>query len=191
MAARRATVVGSSAYELERIGVIPEIPLERPRDLPRQRGYEREREHVEVRPETEERIRQRARSRAMQKAARSQYVSAFAVVGAIAAFVMVVFMLMIYVQLTVITGETTALETQLEELQLEQDSIAAKYNSTVNLGVIEDYARNVLGMTEPAEGQIFYLENKLEDEAVILNQDAVKDFGVLSVITSFFSSIME
>lgn len=127
----------------------------------------------------------------MQKAARGQYVSVFAVVGAIAVVTMVVLMLMLYVQLAVITGETTALETQLETLQMEQDSISTQYNNSFNLGKIEDYARNILGMTEPAEGQVFYLESSLGDEAVILNGNATKDFGILSTITSFFSSIME
>lgn len=191
MAMRKATVVGSSAYDLERIGAIPEIPFDHPREFPKRIPDHRERERVNVRPETEERVKERARTRSREKARQGQYISVFAVVGTMAVVVMVFLVILSYIQLAVTTDEISALESQLGELNEEQTTLKVEHDSTFNLREVEDYARNVIGMTEPAEGQIFYLESDIEDRAVILDQKAVKDFGILSAITSFFSSIVE
>lgn len=181
--ASRATVVGSSAYELERIGAIPEIPFERPGHIPRER--------VPVRPETEERVNDRARERARTKARQGQYVSAFAVIGTICVCILLIFVLISYIQLSVINDKTADMETELSLVQEETELLEIKYEGAFNLNDVEDYARNILGMTDPAQGQTYYLENSLGDETRILNQGALKDYGILGPITSFFSSIVE
>lgn len=177
--ARRATVVGSSAYELERVGAIPEIPLERQRRIPRER--------VPVRPETGERTRERAGAKAKQR----QYVSVFAVVGTVCVCVMLLLVLISYIQLAVLTNETAGMEAQLSQLKEDASLMEVEYDRAFSLNDVEDYARNILGMTKPAQGQTYYIENSLKDEATILDQGALKDFGVLGSIASFFSSIME
>ena len=181
--ASRATVVGSSAYELERIGAIPEIPFERPGHIPR--------EHVPVRPEIEERVKDRAKARAMAKAKQGQYVSAFAVIGTVCVCILLVLVLISYIQLSVITDEMAGMENELSLVQEEAELLEIKYERAFNLNDVEDYARNVLGMTEPAKGQTYYLENSLGDEATVLDQGALKEYGILGSITSFFSSIVE
>lgn len=181
--ASRATVVGSSAYDLERIGAIPEIPLEKPRHTPR----------GAVRPETETReqanqqLKQRARTRSRQ----GQYVSVFAVMGTVCVCALLFLVVCSYMQLSVLTAETAELETQLEKIKEDTSVLEAEYDSAFNLTEIEEYARNVLGMAEPAQGQTFYLQNSLEDKAVILDREGLKDYGVLSSITAFFNSIVE
>lgn len=188
MAARSATAASSSsAYELESIGAIPEIPLERPREIPRERYDGRRR--VEVSEETEEKIKQRARARTVAK--NRQYISVFAIVGSITAVVLIVLVIFSYIQLAVLTDETAKLETELQEVAETNESLSVEYDNEFNLTYLEDYAKNILGMAEPAEGQVYYLENGLKDEASVLDKSVIKDYGILSAITSFFSSLME
>jgi len=186
MAARSATLSGTSAYELEHVGAIPEIPLERPR----RRVYPETGKRVKVNPQTEERLREWARERSAARTVTKQSVSPFAVVGFFCIGIMLVILLASYIQLTELSAESARLETELSELNDTAQKLNIAYTSAFNMAEIESYARNNLGMSEPSSSQIYYLESQSEDRSYILvTEGDGRDFGILTTIMDFFSSL--
>jgi len=190
MFANSISVAGtSSAYDLERIGAIPEIPLEIPKRRP-ERVRVKTGEPVRVSPETERRLRERARERAGAKTVNGQFVSPFAVVGFLCVGFMLILMLISYTQLAVATDQAAKLETELAALNETANQLEVDYESAFNIVEIENYARNILGMNVASSNQIRYLENVQEDRSYIfVQQEEHRDFGILTSISDFFSSL--
>ncbi len=62
-------------------------------------------------------------------------------------------------------GEITTLESQLSELESDNASLAAEYESKTSLKSVEEYAQNVLGLEKLDKSQIEYVE--VEGDTVI------------------------
>jgi cell division protein FtsL len=87
------------------------------------------------------------------------------------------------IQLREVSAQTSALRTQVAELQSEQDALTAEYETALNLTEVEDRAINELGMSKPASEQIQYIDADTEDKAEILSDDQGSGLG------NFFRSI--
>ena len=100
-----------------------------------------------------------------------QTISPVSILGFACAAVMLVFMLIAKIQLTVITDQAVALESELSSLSLEQNRLLIEYESVFNRSEIEEYAMSTLGMQRPREEQIVYLNSTAPDKAVVLETD--------------------
>lgn len=122
----------------------------------------------------------------------TQSISPLAIVGALCAAVMVIFLLMARIQLTEVTDQAVALEQQLTELEVAQNRLLIDYESAFNLTEIEEYATTTLGMQRPREDQIFYLDSTVPDKAVIIEKaDDGEGLGdrfndMLSLLSEYF-----
>ncbi len=72
--------------------------------------------------------------------------------------VMIVFSLLASIKLAAVNDEAARLEKEAEELETENEILTARYESSVTLQEIEDYAVNKLGMQRLTPGQIYYIE---------------------------------
>lgn len=176
---KNRAVYGSLAYDFT---AVPEFYPERERE-PERRGddYARRRVVIPAPPVIgEEESTRRA-------AAAKQGVSPAAILGCALAAVMVVLFLMARIQLTEVTDMSAQLESQLVELESEQNRLRIEYESAFNLAEIEEYATTTLGMQKPREEQIYYLDSSVPDKATIIKEDTGS--GLWSEVKDFFSSI--
>lgn len=143
-------------------------------------------------PETQEetRPRERVSIRSKAKAVSRQGVSLLAVAGWACVAVLAVALLLSYVELNIISNESHELSAELESLKIEEVRLMIDYESTFRLDEVEEYATNMLGMVKSDNGQVKYLDNRAEDQAVILN-DTGANTGFSAALKSFFISIAE
>lgn len=174
-------VYGSAAYDLNRV---PGYGEPEARELPTPEELARER--------LEKRARERAHERARaQEAARAQTFGfpLLGVVGGLVAAALLVLMLLGYVQLAAISGETSSMRSSISRLEEENEAIRMEYEAAFDMDDVELYAINILGMSKPdANGQNNYTVI-IGDRAQILAEDETA--GVLARITGFFKSLTE
>ncbi len=174
-------VYGSAAYDLDRV---PGYGESTARELPTPEELARER----LEKRAQERIQERARAREAAKA-QTFGVPLFAIVGGLVVAALMVLLLLGYVQLTAISGETSAMRSSISRLEEENEAIKIQYESTFNMDDVELYAINILGMSKPdASGQNNYTVI-IGDRARILAEDETA--GLLARITGFFKSLTE
>ena len=65
------------------------------------------------------------------------------------------------------------LNDQITQLEYDNQYLAAKLESNLELGVLEKYATEELGMMHPDTNQVFYVDVNMQDEAVV-EEEAVK-----------------
>ena len=84
-----------------------------------------------------------------------------------AAFILAVLCAVLYskVESNTLFNEIHSLEQELKNLQSENITLAAEYESRTSLKNVEDYAENVLGLKKLDKSQIEYVE--LESDSVI------------------------
>lgn len=172
---------GSAAYDLDRIPGYGEPEV---RELPTPEELARER--------LEKRARERAQERARaQEAARAQTfgVPLLAIVGGLAVAALLVLMLLGYVQLAAISGETSSMRSSISRLEEENEAIRIQYESTFDMDDIELYAINILGMYKPDANSQNNYTVIIGDRAQILAEDETA--GMLARITGFFKSLTE
>ena len=119
-----------------------------------------------------------------------QYVSPGAVLGAMVAVVMLVFLMLAQVRLSIASKDALALENQVKELQAQQADLEISYETAFNLTELEDYAVNELGMQKPRSDQIFYVDGGAEDHTVILDETA-RQIGWADRVGDFLCRIAE
>lgn len=176
-------VYGSAAYDLDRVpgyaapeGEAQTLPA--PEELARERLEKRARE----------RALERARAR---EAAKEQTfgVPLLAIAGGLAVAALMVLMLLGYVQLAAISGQTSSMRSSISKLEEQNEIIRMQYEATFNMDDIELYAVNILGMVKPeTNGQSGYTVI-IGDRAQILAEDETA--GVLVRIKDFFRSLTE
>jgi len=142
---------------------------------------------VEI-PVPGDRTRQRQRARAAAAAQSVPGISLFAVVGSIAAAVLMVFVVLAQISLNEAAAETGKLNTQLQELTEHQRRLEITYESVIDMKEVERYAKDVLGMTIPDAGQIAIIRSVPDDRAEVIGGD---DESSLSGLGSFMSSLLE
>ncbi len=141
-------------------------------------------------PEVEARPKERVSIRSKTKAASRQGISLFAVAGWACIAVLAVALIMSYMELNTIANQSYEMKAELEELQAEETRLMIEYESTFQLDSIEEYATNMLGMVRADNGQIVYLDNRAEDQAVVLDSSSAGS-GISAALKSFFASIAE
>jgi len=178
----QAAVIGTSAYDLERIGALPGIP-EIEEDSPRRGTHE-----VMTPPgeETKKRVKARAKARARAR----QGISVFAVFGFIAVLTMLTMVILSHMQLAVISAEIAQLEGQIGTLQEESARLQVAYGHAFSQVEIERFAREELGMMEALRGQVLSPGTR-GDTAEILVLETAGEQGLLGRLAGFFSSLME
>lgn len=121
---------------------------------------------------------------------RRRGVPLLAVVGGLCAVLALVVMLLAQIQLVNLSDETVALEEQIDALNVENDRLRAEYEAAFDLKSVEEYARDVLGMQEPTEEQIYYLDGVYPaDRAVIITEEPANklSLGLKELAESFLA----
>ena len=139
-------------------------------------------------PMAEEWIRQRERAR---EAAAAQYVprvSLFAVFGSVFAAALMVFVVLAQISYNEIASETVKLNAQFAVLTEQQRRLEITFESVVDMKEIEQYARDVLGMSNPIGYQSAVIPGATQDRAEVL---AIADRSTLRDFGSFISSLLD
>ncbi len=167
---------GNAAYDLGYVsrpaGTFVDVPLVIPE--------KRAREEVLARPETDGHAR-RAREAAKHR------VSPFAIMGFLAVAVILVMTLMARVQLTELTASAAKLNSQIHELEMEEEQLRVRYESTFNLTEVEKYATRNLGMVRVSDDNVINLHMGQADKAVILSDGGSSVSSIISEISEYFS----
>lgn len=179
-------VDGTQAYDFSNPGLYPDEEVySEPAETPRKREKLQSREWIK------EDVR--ARVRANTAAKNAQGVPIFSVLGVAVAAVLLSLMLLAQIRLTDISYSAAKLESQIDQLELEQDKLTVAYEQIFNLKDVEEHAVEVLGMQEPMNEQVFYLTGVASaDRAEVVTKGETDMFSlgmadILSSIKAYFS----
>ena len=179
-------VDGTQAYDFSNPGLyLDEEVYSEPAETPRRR------EKLQPREWIKEDVR--ARVRANTAAKNAQGVPIFSVLGVMVAAVLLSLMLLAQIRLTDISYNAAKLESQISELELQQDKLTVAYEQIFNLKDVEEHAVEVLGMQEPMNEQVFYLTGVASaDRAEVVTKGETDMFSlgmadILSSIKAYFS----
>ena len=140
-------------------------------------------------PDSNDRIRRRERAEeeaaAAQKAPR---LSLFAMVGSVFVAVLMIFVLLAQINYNEVAAETVRLNAQLSALSEQHRKLEVTFESVVSMKEIEQYARDVLGMSRPENYQMAVIQNAEGDRAEVLS---VSKGGSLRDLGAFISSLLE
>lgn len=100
----------------------------------------------------------------------AQHVAPLAVVGALAAAVLAVLVLMNYIQLTVISSDMVDLRSELKVLEKENVILTTQYEQMFDLATVKA-AAEAAGMTKPSVSQIYYVDASDGDTAVVYRHE--------------------
>ena len=173
-------VDGTLAYDFDAPDYYPE---EETVSQPRRRRTPRMREQEWVREEPAAGVR--AQSDALVHLHRAM--NGIALLGAAAAIVLVMMVLMAKIQLIGISSQALEYESQITELENQHSRLTVQYEEIFNLKDVEETATAVLGMQEAREEQIYYLSGVTSaDKAVVITrQDAdMFSLGAADIIDS-------
>ena len=138
--------------------------LERER---RRRAEREQREYAERRArETAVRTQPRSKPAAPPKRRERQHVSPFAVLGAAAAAVMLVSLLMSHARLTAVSHDVVTMQRTLAALEEEHVSLLSRYERTFDLAAVKE-AAEAAGMAKPSASQICYIDLSAPDSVVL------------------------
>lgn len=143
------------------------------------RTRQQENEVVYKKPKVQVKTRRRVKS---------QGISAFAIVGCICIACLCLLIIMSYIRLTELSHKTSRLTAELNILKEQEDKLRLEYESAFDLNEIEDYAINILGMVKAGDNEVYYLQSRSDDKAVILDENENKK-GILDTISSLLSSL--
>ena len=118
----------------------------------------------------------------------SSQISLFSVLGGAAAAVLMIFVLIANVRYNEISNERLRLETQLSQLSQQERKLEIEFESVIDMKAVEQYARDVLGMSKPDADQISVINRVPEDRVEILSSDT-GDEGMISGLGRFISSL--
>ena len=134
----------------------------------RRRRAEREQREYAERRAREPAVRPQPRSKpaAQPKHRARQRVSPFAVLGSIAAAVMLVTLLMSYAELTAVSHDVVGMRRTLSALEDEHVALLSRYERTFDLAAIKE-AAEAAGMAKPSASQICYVDLSAPDSVVL------------------------
>lgn len=168
-------VYGNLAYGAPAVDRPPRA-LERP--------VETELENHGLLEQPEIRERQRIKSTAKHG------ISVFAIMGCISIACLLFLVLMSHIELAQISKESAELTEQLSTLEAEEIKRRLEYESAFDLNEIESYAVNVLGMSKAGENQVYYIQRRANDQAVVLEENT-NNKGMMDSISSLLSRISD
>lgn len=134
------------------------------------------------RQETEADRLSRRRQETRATVRQAQSVPVMAVLGGVVVAVLAVLVVGSHVRLNEISGNIVSMKHQIAQLEIEQVALQTKYEQEFDLSSVKEAAEAV-GMQQPSDGQIYYIDLPGEDQAVACNQ---REEGVLSRV---FASI--
>ena len=137
-------------------------------------------------PYEQARPRYRAKAAAMQSA---PSVSLFAVFGAVFAGVLMIFVVLAQISYSELANETVRMSAQLNELTEQERRLEIQFENSIDMKRVEQYARNVLGMSRPDAEQVAVIRSMPIDSAEIV--DSGGDGNSLDGFASFISSLLE
>ena len=120
-------------------------------------------EFYERPPETamERNARRRAQAKASVRTA--QKISPMAMLGFVCVAVLMVALLLCYVRLNSISRSIVSMKSEINQLKVEQVNLLTEYEQTFDLSAVKE-AAEAAGMTQPSEGQIYYVSLPGEDQ---------------------------
>jgi hypothetical protein len=156
---------------------------------------ERELRHAGEPPRRREAVQEKPKIRSLPKVQlrEAQHVAPLAVVGAVAAAVLAVLLLLSYIQLTVLSSDMVELRSELKALEKENVILTTQYEQIYDLATVKA-AAEAAGMTKPGASQVYYVDSSGGDAAVVYRQeetgllDRLKDslhHGVYTVVEYF------
>lgn len=122
------------------------------------------------RPERQGLPEERAVPRRQERVKVKTAVAPFTLFGMAAAVMMLVLVIFGYVQLFEATTRVGELQSQLKQLNTEQTLLESKYESKIDLKVVQERAEK-LGMTMPKEEQVVYISLAGSDRAEIFEEE--------------------
>ena len=99
----------------------------------------------------------------------AQHVAPLAVVGAAAAAVLAVLLLLSYIQLTVLSSDMVELRSELKVLEKENVVLTTQYEQIYDLATVKA-AAEAAGMAKPSSSQVYYVDISGGDTAVVHRQ---------------------
>ena len=111
-------------------------------------------------------------------------VAPFTLFGMAAAVLMLILVVFGYVQLFEATTEVGELQTQLTELTAQQTLLESRYESRIDLELVQERAEK-LGMSAPREDQIIYVSLAGTDRAEIFEEEKT------SIVTEIIQAVEE
>ena len=178
--ASRTATYGSVAYDLESLKRNFAVP-----------SYSKPETYREPETESTPAVKERAHAHAHVAAESAVSISAFSVVGFLAAAMLLVFVVLSYVQITEINAAKSELRNQLSELTTEATMLRVAYESTFNINEIEDYAENTLGMVRLSQSDVAAVSIERQDMGVVLSENAAGEGNVLTGLAEHLRSLLE
>ena len=176
---REYSVDGSLARDLD--WEIRERQLRHAGETPRQRPQEEAQRRTAQKVKTEVHVQLRER----------QEVSYVAIAGVALVLGLAVMVLMSYIQLTILSGQTVALKNELSQLQTQNVSLTTQYERMFDLTTVKAAAEEA-GMTKPSNSQICYVDLSGGDSAVVYQQTEPNAVGkALASLHHGFYAVME
>ena len=150
--------------------------------------YDEPSRHAET-PSPQELLRRRERARAAAAAQGAPFVSVFAVFGSVIIAALMILSVLAQVSYNEVAGETVRLNNQLVKLEEQERKLEIAFESVVDMKEVEQYARDVLGMSKPDAQQVAIIQTVQTDTAEVI--DNSEKAGVLRGFASFISSLTE
>ena len=168
--AQYSATYGSEAYDLDRVQGYA---------LPDEEIYEEPSSQERIRQRLDERARERAKAKAQAEAASQTFgIPVLAIVGVLVVAALMITVLMGYIRLAQISGETSRVRASIAQLEERQEILEINYETTFNiLGMSR-------GLDEMYTGGVI-----LADRAQILAEDETAGLGAR--IIGFLKSLPE
>ena len=162
MARNHAATMGTSAYDLDRFGALPELAEDpnRAEDL-RPRGSVRAREQA-------------------QKRAQRQSISGFAIFGGAVVCIMLLLVVLSHMQLAMISTEMGRLDRQASSLRAQAYELQLVHEVVFSQEAVEAFARDELGMVDAAPGQVVIVGSSSNDVAEVLYTPETRETGIFT-----------
>ncbi len=113
----------------------------------------------------------RRKCRGFPSRARKAFSAVLLLILALAAAILSIELLMYRAALTEQNNVNVMLEEELEELNEENRHLAIEYEQMIDLGELEEYAKNELGMCTAVQKQAEIIKTETQDKAQIVERD--------------------
>jgi len=177
--------MGTSAYDLDRWGALPEIEIpEEPR--------RRERPPREVTAPPTERTKEKVNTRTRAREASRQSISLFGVLGCMVVLALLLLMVLSHMQLALISSEMAQLEGQVSALQERSAYLQSAHESAFGLMEVERFAREELGMVDAVRGQMVFIgSGAMGDTAEVIRVEEEPYYGLIEHMSGLFGILRE
>jgi len=177
--------MGTSAYDLDRWGALPEIEI--PAEPKR-----RERPPREVTAPPTEETREKVATRTRTREAKRQSVSVFGVLGCMVVMGLLLMIVLSHMQLALISSEMAQLEGQISSLRERGGYLQSAHESAFGLLEVERFAREELGMVDAVRGQMVFIgSGAMGDTAEVLRVEEESYYGLIEHMSGLIGILRE